>query len=70
MANAKRVKTVAQTKQKIEKSIREKLETQLGQLAYRIGKKQQELQAVNVQLQGLQAEANDIATQIEKLDVK
>jgi chromosome segregation ATPase len=49
------------------KNKKEELERKLGQLAFRIGKKQDEMRSLNTQLQNLQAEANEVATEIEKL---
>ena len=46
---------------------KEQLEMQLGQLAYQIGKKQQEGQELNKELQNLQIKANETATQLGKL---
>jgi predicted nucleic acid-binding Zn-ribbon protein len=46
---------------------KEELERKLGQLAYKIGKKQEEGRKLNTELQALQIEANDVATEIEKL---
>lgn len=47
---------------------KEELEQRLGQLAYKIGKKQEEIRKHSVELQSLQAEANGVATEIEKLE--
>lgn len=44
------------------------LERQLGQLAYQIGKKQEQIRVLNFELQQLQGQANTVATQIEKID--
>lgn len=49
---------------------KEDLERQLGRLAFKIGKKQQEAQRVGGELQKLQAETNAVATKIEKLNGK
>jgi len=47
---------------------REKLERKLGQITYQIGKQSQVLNEENKKLRKLQEEANEIATEIEKLD--
>ena len=43
------------------------LEQKLGQLVFKIGKKQQEAQVLGLALQELQKQANEVATEIEKL---
>ena len=43
------------------------LEQKLGQLVYKIGKKQQVVQPILNEIQELQKQANDVATEIEKL---
>ena len=41
------------------------LERKLGQLAFKIGKKQDVMRELNTELQELQKEANEVATEIE-----
>lgn len=51
-----------------QRSKREGLELRLGQMAYQIGKKSVLLNQQNQELQAMQKKANDLATEIEKLD--
>ena len=46
---------------------KEELERKLGQVVVKIGKKQDEVKLVNAALQQLHIEANEVATEIEKL---
>jgi len=47
---------------------RKELEQKLGHIAFQIGKQQQVMQREQKKLQNLQVQANEIATEIEKLD--
>lgn len=47
---------------------KDKLEQKLGQLTFKIGKKDAQARVLLTQIKNLQAESNDVATEIEKLD--
>jgi len=57
-------------KDKIDKKIekREKLELELGKTAYQIGKQAEVVNSSTKVLQNMQKHANEVATEIEKLD--
>jgi uncharacterized coiled-coil protein SlyX len=49
---------------------KEELEQKLGQLSYKIAKKQEEMQKLNKELQDMQVIANGVATEIDNLEDK
>ena len=49
------------------KEKKDRLEQKLGQLAFLIGKEQEEMRQLNMKLNALQSQANEVATELEKL---